>query len=63
MCDMGAERMGIIIVLNKFSISVPYGDTLSDSYQCKGSFRIYKIWLLVKQFKFRVVACSITVNK
>jgi hypothetical protein len=36
MCDMGAERMmGIIIVLNKFSISVPYGDTLSDSYQCK----------------------------
>jgi hypothetical protein len=64
MGDMGAERMmGIIIVLNKFSISVPYGDTLGDSYQCKGSFRIYKIWFLVKQFKFLVVVCSITINK
>jgi hypothetical protein len=33
---MGAERlMGIIIVLNKFNISVASWDTFSDSSQCK----------------------------
>jgi hypothetical protein len=37
------------------------GILLATAPKC--SFRIYKIWLLVKQFKFRVVACRITINK
>jgi hypothetical protein len=55
---MGAKRMmGMVIVLNKFSISVTAATAPNANIVLAG---IYKIWLLVKQFKFRVVACSIT---
>ena len=41
MCNMGAERMmGIIIVLNKCSISVASWGYFHDSSQCKCSFKI-----------------------
>ena len=64
MCNMGAERMMVIIIaLNKFSILVASWRYLATVPNANVVLEYKKIWLLVKQFKFRVVACSITINK